>query len=673
MLTAALARSADTRHAGGTSLLAGVLAAAPPLAGLLWMSGKVLLPAAVGAMALFALVVLSAGRLALRAAGAADMPAPAAWGLGIVASAIGVYLLVMAFDLRAASAFALWSALIVGLRVAYRERGAGAARLDRAGLLALLLCAAATALWCRDLAQVPQILSRDGLMATWTDQFYHGAVISQFGDPRAAGRQAILLAGTPLPFYHYASYMLPAAFAWPLDLSGLALATAVWVPLGFLTLCAGAYVLGNTLHGPAAGLTALAAVALLPDAGSYGLHNGFFGFHWYVLAVPGASYAVGVCLLAFALLHRFAATRAWPPLAASAALVLACSVVRMHVFLLALPAWLATAALLTQPVRRRPFVFLAAGGGAFVLFVLGFYSWYPGARLALPEFLDIAHRQQVMLPYASLYGALLAEHGAGIAVPAGVLLVFPAFLGIFAVLYPVSVILASRSRGLQPVDFVPVALLAGYLLLMITAPVPANGDATELTQRPFVLVYAAVAVWTVAGFASWLAPQGRLRFSRLRLPLLALAALLATAAVRYTDKDWRWTQRHDVTPGLPQAASFLRSQGRPGDTLAVEGLKAGWVTTDDAVELVALSGMPAYLTRPYIHVRAGGRRKEVAQQRLAALAAVAQAQSVAAARAKLQDMGVQWYVVTGNAGPYWDRERRQAAFTAGSVSLYASR
>jgi hypothetical protein len=63
----------------------------------------------------------------------------------------------------------------------------------------------------------------------------------------------------------------------------------------------------------------------------------------------------------------------------------------------------------------------------------------------------------------------------------------------------------------------------------------------------------------------------------------------------------------------------------------------------------------------------------VAQQRLAALAAVAQAQSVAAARAKLQDMGVQWYVVTGNAGPYWDRERQQAAFTAGSVSLYASR
>ena len=104
--------------------------------------------------------------------------------------------------------------------------------------------------------------------------------------PRAAGRQAIELAGVSPPAYHYASYVLPAVFAWPLDLSGLTLATSVWVPLGFLTACAGAYALGAALPGTAAAWRP-AALTLLPDAASYGLHNRLFGYYWYVVAVPG--------------------------------------------------------------------------------------------------------------------------------------------------------------------------------------------------------------------------------------------------------------------------------------------------------------------------------------------------------------------------------------------------
>ena len=41
----------------------------------------------------------------------------------------------------------------------------------------------------------------------------------------------------------------------------------------------------------------------------------------------------------------------------------------------------------------------------------------------------------------------MESHGRGIAVPAGILLVFAACLGAFAVLYPVSVLIARRSRG----------------------------------------------------------------------------------------------------------------------------------------------------------------------------------------------------------------------------------
>lgn len=657
----------------GSGTLAATLVLAPPLAVLLWLSGAVPLAVAFAAMALFVFVVMSAGFLLLRAAHAADMPAPAAWVLGIFATAIVVYALVASFQLLAATAFAIWAVLVLGLAIFFRKRASGARRMYGNELLGLLLCAAATAMWCHEIAQVPQFLWRDGLLTTWTDQFVHGSIISQFGDPRAAGRQSIELADHPLRPYHYASYMLPAAFAWPLDLPGLTLATSVWVPLGFLTVCAGAYALGAALAAPAGGAAALAALTLLPDAASYGLHNRLFGYYWYVLEVPGASYGVGVALLSIAFLQRWSSTRDLRPLLASACLVVGSLPIRMHVFALAFPTWLACVAMSTRLVQRRKLVFFGVATAAFALLVWVFYAVSADSVLALERFLDVAHNQQEPTAYPGLYQGLFALYGPGIAIAAGVLLVFPACLGVFTVLYPVSVLLAHQTPGLRAIDLVPVVLIVCYFLLMITAPVPPHGDATELTQRPFVLLYAVIAIWTVAGFVNWLVLRDVLSVRRVWLPLLLLAALSVILVLRYTVKDWRWAQVHDVAEGLPQAADFMRRNGRPGDLLAVQGLKPGPVTTDLAIQLVALTGMPAYVTRPFIHVSWGGRRKEVALERYAALARVADGQTASASLARLRELGIQWYVVADNAGPRWDPERRHATFVEGTVAVYSSR
>ena len=253
-------------------------------------------------------VVLLAGFLILRIANAGDMPAPMAWVLGVFASSIAVYALVAWFGILAASAFAIWAALVVTGALAIHDP-AQKQGLRVSEVVALALCALATLYWCWDIAGASQSYMQQEVLTTWTDQFAHAGVISQFGDPRAAGHGAIELAGMPRPPYHYGSYMLPAALAWPLDLPGLPLATAVWVPIGFLALCAGAYTLGSVLAGPAGGFAALGALTLVPDAASYGLYNRLFGFYWYVLAGPSASYAVAMCLVAFACLHRWHATR----------------------------------------------------------------------------------------------------------------------------------------------------------------------------------------------------------------------------------------------------------------------------------------------------------------------------------------------------------------------------
>ena len=644
-----------------------------PLAGLLWMSGAVNLLPAVAAMVLFVLVVLFASLLLLGAADATDMPAPAAWVAGVFATMMAMYVLVMLFHLLAVVAFAIWAGVVLALAIVFRERVAAARPVAARELFALGLCAGATVWWCFDLAQVPQIVARDGVLATWTDQFIHGAAISQFGDARAAGRQAIELAGLPLPLYHYGSYMLPAAFAWPLDLPGLPLATSLWVPLGFFTLCAGIYALGATLAGPAGGVAALAALTLVPDAATYGLHNRAFGYYWYMLEVPGACYAVAVALLSIVFLHRWARTRDSRSLLASAALVAASCLVRVHIFLLALPAWLASVVMLVPWSLRRRLALFAASGAAFSIFVFTYYRLFPDAVPALARFLYVIHQDHFPTAYDDWYVAFLSNHGPSASIALGVLLIFPACLGVFVVLYPLSVLLAWRSRGLEAIDLVPPALLAAYTVLMVTAPIPANADATELTQRPFVLLYAVIAIWTAAGFASWFAAQGGFAERRVWLPALALGAILVASFVRYTDADWRWVDDHQIAPGLPQAAGFLRSHATRGDIFAVQGLAIGRVESDAAVELVSLTGIPAYLARPYTHIARGARIKQVALERHGALAGIAQERSTATALARLRELGVQWYVVVDRAGPRWDAQRQQAVFAQGDVAVYSSR
>jgi hypothetical protein len=651
------------------------LLVAPLLAYLLWSSGAVSPLAALVAMLVVALVVHFTGSLLLRAANASNLPVTAAWVLGVAATSIGVYLLAAVLQVIAATAFAIWSALMVAAAAALRRRPAATAAMTGADLAGLALCAAATVFWCGEMAQVPRVLASEGVLATWVDQFIHGGVISQLGDPRAAGHGIIELAGVPAFFYHYASYALPAALAWPLDLPGLTLATSLWVPLGFFTLCAAAYTLGSALASRAGGLAALGVLTLLPDGASYGLYNRLFGYYWYVIAVPGASYAVATSLLSVALLCYGWTTRNRGLLLVGFCLAAALALIRFHIFLLAFPAWLATAALAVPIVRRRLGLFIGAALAAFGLFVWAFYALFRAAPHGLALYLDVAHNQQHPTLYRGLYAGLTYYYGPAVAVPVGVLLVLLATFSMFTFLYPVSVWLARRSRGLHTIDAMPVVLAALYLLLILTAPVPSHGDATELTQRPFVLVYAVTAIWTACGFVSWIETRGAWQERRIWLPLVVCAALGVIWVLQGTVRDWRWAYEYRVAAGLPAAARFVREHGRPGEVLAVQGLKPSLETTDLAVQLASMTGMPAYLSRPYMRVAQGGALERVALQRYGELGRVARETSAPAALARLRGLGVQWYVVAqrDRSGPRWDPQRRHAVFVDDMVAVYSTR
>jgi hypothetical protein len=639
------------------------------------------------ASAALAYVTMATGRLLLVAARAPDADVCAAWTIGLLGICLGIYALTAAFPLSAATAFGIVAVVVLGLEISLARRRHGPLPDWRASI-GFALCVAFTAAWCNAPAGAYEVLRAEGMLPVWPDFFIHGGLISQFGDPRAVAHQSIYLADYPYAFYHYASYAAAAALAGMLDQPGLPTATAAWLPLGFLAMSAGAYALGERLAGAAGGLAALAAVVVLPDASSYGLRNGLFSFHWMVIAAPGATYALGAAFLSLVLLDRWITERSPGALVASALLAGSMLLFRAHIFLLYFPAWLATAIFCCAAEHRRkallatmPLAGVCIAGAATMVVAhlestsLGY--WFHG--LALDGFLTHAHTAYEPTAYAGVYADLANKHGGGVAIAAGILLAFVAALGALIVLLPAAVAFARRRGVLRPIDAYPAFLAFCWLLLMLFAPVPGHGDPTELIHRPCVLLYAGAAIWTLCLALRCLAGQAGEVTSRL-WPTVLVGALVAlpaiiTGAHGMASPKFRWGQNEvakRVEPGLVEAAAFLRKQARVGDIFAAGGLSAQYTEFDFPTRLCALTGIPAYLSRPYLEMIKDGPRKTLAGARLTALREVDRQADYTAAMDLLQRLRVQWYAVAGEKGPRWDPGRERAAFSAGTISLYAT-
>jgi hypothetical protein len=333
-------------------------------------------------------------------------------------------------------------------------------------------------------------------------------------------------------------------------------------------------------------------------------------------------------------------------------------------------------------VRRRLPLFAALALAALAAFTLAFYALVPFAAPALEGALDMLHGDFFSWPnaYQGWYPALKAEHGAGLAVPAGIAVVLIAGLGALILLCPLAAWLARRAQGPRPAGYAPAAFVAVYVALLVAAPLPKHGDPTEFTQRPLVVLYAVLAVWTAACLVLALSPKGAEGARRAWRMLLA-AGVLGLAAIAPATRALGGEPRYfwgyelyafRLDPGLVGAAAYLRAHAQRGDMFAIREVAIGEGGADLATRVVAMSGVPAWLGRPWMHLFQGGEREQVARRRYAVLAGIAREESAEGALRRLRELGVRWYVVVGD-GPRWDRGRSRAAFTSGSVAVYSSR
>jgi hypothetical protein len=598
----------------------------------------------------------------------------------------------------ASTVFLWWSVLVAAvafqsLRASSTFKSVNTERPFRFGrqvdlwdLASTLATGLTVAIWCRRAAALLPTLHATGVAPIWSDYFIHGTEIAQFGDPLAVGRSSFLLVGQPIVFYHYASYMLPAAVAGLVDLPAFGLATSLLLPYGIFLAALGCSVFVKTTASGWIALLAPMALFLLPDASNIGFRNGFFGFHWLLFTVPGSGYGLGVAFAALTIASIWRADRRKETLWLGLFMTAALFEFRAHIFLLFAPALAMTMLWETEAVQRHTRPILAVVVCVAVI-AAACVAVVPIIRQAwlhvsvFDRFMETVHTGMPPTAYDGIYQMVEQRYGRPAAWLLGFWALIPIALGALTLAMPVAMTIAIRRTGWQRLDSFPIWCIATWLGVVLLAP-GAHGDPTEYQHRPFVLVYAAVFVWTImwANRAMHATRSARFRSPAVFLfPTLLVAAIGASVATTVNQDPARpqfaWGSQFFGTRlqrGLLEAARFVRTQAAVGDTFVLIPADPLGRLDDAATRFAALSNVPAYVARAGIQVLNGQGRRAVVEQRLTTLKMIETADDSETVTQALRAVGVRFLVALGDRGPRFDPDGSHAAFRAGGAAVYAN-
>ena len=268
------------------------------------------------------------------------------------------------------------------------------------------------------------------------------------------GLSSFLLAGQPLVFYHYAAYMLPAAAAGVVSLPPWGLAASLLLPYGVLLMSLAVYAFARMQLGTAAATIAPVALLFVPDASTYGLRNGFFGFHWLLFTAPGSGYGLAAAFTALTLMAIWRSRQLSPCFWVAILVTAAAFEFRAQIFLILAPAMAAALLSETAFVRRHARAVTVAVAVTVIAVIISLAMW-DGARdawlrfSALRPFLDVVHSGMAPTAYDGAYTIIEKRHGPLVGTTLGVLALVPAALGAFALALPIACAAAVRRTGWQ--------------------------------------------------------------------------------------------------------------------------------------------------------------------------------------------------------------------------------
>ena len=548
-------------------------------------------------------------------------------------------------------------------------------RLSSLGLLAVFVSLVAASGWSQDLISPTSTVAGGIVFKPGADFFFHATMVA-----RSLGTQTLVQVGNyewqgfPAFFYHYASYSLALCLAKVGHVSAYASVVGFWAPFGSFLTGLASYALARAIWSQGAGLAALMATTLIPDAWLLNIAHPMYGYFWLQQVAPAGTYAVATAGTALILVARGATEqrRLW----IASGVILSALVVffKVQVFAAAFPLLFSFAVVVWPPRRHWRWLVLGAcvmAGlvllpladrlyvGPNVRFDFSGSSWYwkTLANLARGTSADGLYEVfRVGRPFPSHLGLAIA-------------LLLVNALGIFIVVAPLVWLLAAWRKTWQISDGISVATVA--ILLLMTFGIGRNGtseNAYEFIQHPFIWAYWLVGALT-AGRLFSMVPEPHLRFVTATV-ILSIAVLMLVPA-RYGSglQPGKWPGAKEysslrVDRGLVECANYIRSQP-PTNAVAQDSHQ------DRLLILGGLSERPSFAARLEVWKRASKAFRESYKAQLYKLQSLHEATNIPDLQRNVRETGIRWYVAHPGDPNLWPAEfRDQPAFQSNGYRVY---
>jgi hypothetical protein len=472
-------------------------------------------------------------------------------------------ILSLATRLGIANCFFLLGVVAVALLLLRRRRSDASLKRPSAvpDLLCLVVAGGGATLWCADALTPTLIENQYTVFRMWQDSFFHIRIISGFSQAHGLAEIGDLrMAGAPAFFYHYASYLMPAAVESLTEADALQVFVGFQLPFGILLTGIAASALGGSIWGSWSGLAACCAIILLPDAYQQGFGNRYLSYNFLQQVNLAGLYGVSCAAAAWIFILSGCESGKYGSIIIGYAFILLTMVYKSHIFVA--NAFLSMIYPCLFLVGWRPSRRWLVGTVLVVMF--GVAVWLsqriegvPTLRPDLSFYSAAWYTNQVLTSYDSGFAKSLFSWLIRVDRPLLISGLCAACMILFSSLgawvLAAGILFSWTWKKMEPaVVFFPFLLIVNYLGmtlgLSLNTATP-MGTSDELQNRPVVWVYFGVVCW-ISGAAYTVAfgnGAPRERSARVCLVVLALASLLI---------PWHFSRNLQTFPVWQSFASF---------------------------------------------------------------------------------------------------------------------
>ena len=548
--------------------------------------------------------------------------------------------------------------------------------LSALGLLSVIVSLVAATGWSQDLIFPTTALHGTIVFKPWSDFFIHATFVA-----RSLGSETLSQVGNyewkgfPVIFYHYASYSIPICLAKVGSLPAYATVVGFWAPFGSFLIGLASYALGRAFWSQGAGLAALIATFLIPDAALLGIAHPTYGYFWLQHAAPGGLYGVAVAGIALILIAEGVrqGRRAW---VASGVVVGALIVFfKIQIFAAAFPLLVSFAIVGWPPRKQRQWLILGgcvAVGVALLPLVNRFYIG-PNVRFDLSGsvwYWQVLAKMANGTPVESWYRVLNAAHPFPAHLPQATALLLINALGIFAIVAPLLWLFVAWRKMWQASE--GISLTAVAILLLMTFGMGGTGtsdNAHEFIHRPFVWAYWLVGSLAAGRLFSILATRRPQLWSRgivIATIVLTLVPLCYGSGLQ-RGKGLVGNVRSGIAVdrGLVYCARYIRNQ--PPANAVVEDSQL-----DKFLIVGGLTDRPSFAARVDEWTRQSKAfRQSGYQEQLAKLQRLQHANNIPDLQRSVRETGIRWYVAHPDDRNVWPAEfRDHSVFESHGYRVY---